>query len=186
MLEYYKSFKLLSLEYISPNLYNFKDSNIVVPSKYTSSSLSQKKENIDMNKINSIIYIKRMGKSLSIFNTKQHPRKMTMIGTDNKEYMFLLKGHEDLRQDERVMQLFDLVNIILAKNNSMCNKKLFIDTYTVFPISHNSGIIGWVRNCDTLHQLIKEQRMKTNTISSIEHKKIYKLYPKFETGAFFN
>ena len=184
MSEYYKSFKILSLEYISPNLFNFKDSNIVVPSIYTSISLSQNKENLDINKINSIIYIKRMGKTLSIFNTKQHPRQMTMIGTDNKEYMFLLKGHEDLRQDERVMQLFDLVNIILAKNNAMCNKKLFIDIYTVFPISHNSGIIGWVRNCDTLHQIIKEQRMKTNTIPSIEHKKIYKLYPKFETGAF--
>ena len=27
--------------------------------------------------------------------------------------MFLLKGHEDLRQDERVMQLFGLVNTLL-------------------------------------------------------------------------
>ena len=125
-----------------------------------------------------------MGHTLSIFNTKQHPRKMTMIGTDDKEYMFLLKGHEDLRQDERVMQLFDLVNIIFAKDNATANKKLFIDTYTIFPISHNAGLIGWVRNCDTLHQLIKDQRMKTSTIPSIEHKKIYKSYPKFESGLF--
>ena len=28
-------------------------------------------------------------------------------------YTFLLKGHEDLRQDERVMQLFGLVNELL-------------------------------------------------------------------------
>ena len=34
------------------------------------------------------------------------------------------------------------------------------------------------------NQLIKEQRMQTNTIPSIEHKKIYKSYPKFETGSF--
>ena len=53
-----------------------------------------------------------MGKTLSIFNTKQHPKKMIMIGTDNKEYMFLLKDYDYLRQDERVMQHFYLLNII--------------------------------------------------------------------------
>lgn len=30
--------------------------------------------------------------------------------------MFLLKGHEDLRQDERVMQLFGLVNTLLLND----------------------------------------------------------------------
>ncbi len=30
--------------------------------------------------------------------------------------MFLLKGHEDLRQDERVMQLFGLVNTLLTND----------------------------------------------------------------------
>jgi len=39
---------------------------------------------------------------------------MQMYGSDGKEYMFLLKGHEDIRQDERVMQLFGLVNTLLA------------------------------------------------------------------------
>ena len=50
-----------------------------------------------------------------------------MIGSDNREYIFLLKGHEDLRQDQRVMQLFDLLNIIFSKDNYTINKKLFID-----------------------------------------------------------
>ena len=35
------------------------------------------------------------------------------VGSDGRSYMFLLKGHEDLRQDERVMQLFGLVNTLL-------------------------------------------------------------------------
>lgn len=33
-----------------------------------------------------------------------------MQGDDGREYVFLLKGHEDLRQDERVMQLFGQVS----------------------------------------------------------------------------
>ena len=37
-------------------------------------------------------------------------------GSNGSEFMFLLKGHEDLRQDERVMQLFGLVNTLLAND----------------------------------------------------------------------
>ena len=144
------------------------------------------KEIYKVNNNNSIIRIRKIGRQLNLFNTKQHPRQMTMIGTDNKEYMFLLKGHEDLRQDERVMQLFDLVNTILAKDNNTNQKKLFINTYAVFPLSHNAGIIGWVPNCDTLHKLIKDQRTISNTIPSVEHRKVYKLYPKFESGNFLS
>ena len=40
-----------------------------------------------------------------MINSKQRPRKLTIYGSDGREYQFLLKGHEDLRQDERVMQV---------------------------------------------------------------------------------
>ena len=203
--EHYKTFNFISLEYISTKLYKFEESNIVLPGTYYlnyNKNLAEIKKNnvknnnciknsIDkeiykVNNNNSIIRIRKIGRQLNLFNTKQHPRQMTMIGTDNKEYMFLLKGHEDLRQDERVMQLFDLVNTILAKDNNTNQKKLFINTYAVFPLSHNAGIIGWVPNCDTLHKLIKDQRTISNTIPSVEHRKVYKLYPKFESGNFLS
>lgn len=38
---------------------------------------------------------------------------MSVYGSDGREYLLLLKGHEDIRQDERVMQLFGLVNTLL-------------------------------------------------------------------------
>ena len=41
-----------------------------------------------------------------VITSKQRPRKLTILGGDGRKYMFLLKGHEDLRQDERVMQFF--------------------------------------------------------------------------------
>lgn len=72
--------------------------------------------------------------------------------------MFLLKGHEDIRQDERVMQLFGLVNTLLAIDPQTSKKDLSIRRYPVIPLSQNTGLIGWVPNCDTLHQLIKEHR----------------------------
>eukprot|EP00955_Chlamydomonas_euryale_P023401 247166-Chlamydomonas_euryale.AAC.1 len=42
---------------------------------------------------------------MQVISSKQRPRKLTICGSDGAEYMFLLKGHEDLRQDERVMQV---------------------------------------------------------------------------------
>lgn len=51
---------------------------------------------------------------LSILQSKQRPRKLTIFGDDGKEYNFLLKGREDLRLDERVMQFFSLVNKLLT------------------------------------------------------------------------
>jgi len=45
--------------------------------------------------------------------------------------MFLLKGHEDLRQDERVMQLFGLVNTLLVKDPETSRRNV---TYELFPV----------------------------------------------------
>lgn len=42
---------------------------------------------------------------LIVITSKQRPRKLTIHGSDGNDYAFLLKGHEDLRQDERVMQV---------------------------------------------------------------------------------
>ena len=152
----FKKFEKMSLEYISTKLNNLENSNINLPGTYL--PLSSDSDNGKGEKEENLIRIKKMGKVLKIFNTKQHPRQLSMIGTDDKEYLFLLKGHEDLHQDERAMQLFNLVNTILSNNKQTANKNLFIDTYSVFPLSYSTGIIGWVPNCDTLHQLIKEKR----------------------------
>lgn len=47
-------------------------------------------------------------------------------GSDGKDYAFLLKGHEDPRQDERVMQLFGLVNTLLLHEADTCRRNLTI------------------------------------------------------------
>jgi len=62
----------------------------------------------------------------------------------------LLKGREDLRQDERVMQLFKLVNRLLHNNPETEKKDLLITRFSVIPLSTLTGLIGWVQDCDTL------------------------------------
>ena len=43
--------------------------------------------------------------SVHVITSKQRPRKITIRGSDGANHVFLLKGHEDLRLDERVMQV---------------------------------------------------------------------------------
>ena len=83
---------------------------------------------------------------------------MTVHGSNGQPYTFVLKGHEDLRQDERVMQLFGLVNVLLQGNEKTFACDLSIQRYAVIPLSSNVGLVGWAPHADTLHQLIRDHR----------------------------
>lgn len=93
------------------------------------------------------VRIDRFVPNVQIINSKQRPRKLTLRGNDGKEYMYLLKGHEDLRQDERVMQLFGLVNALLVRDPQTKGQDLKIKRYTITPLSHDCGVVGWVPHC---------------------------------------
>jgi len=56
------------------------------------------------------------------------------------------------------MQLFGLVNTLLASDRETSKSHLVIQRYAVIPLSPNSGLIGWVPHCDTLHALITNYR----------------------------
>lgn len=46
----------------------------------------------------------------------------------------------------------------------------FVQRYAVIPLSTNSGLIGWVPHCDTLHTLIRDYREKKKILLNIEHR----------------
>lgn len=117
---------------------------------------------------------------LQVIQSKQRPRKLTIIGSNGCEFQFLLKGHEDLRQDERVMQLFGLVNNLLAECRETAERDLSIARYAVIPLSPNSGLIGWVRYCDTMHALIREYRESRHIALNAEHRIMQSAAPNYD------
>lgn len=117
---------------------------------------------------------------MQVITSKQRPRKLCIRGSNGKDYMFLLKGHEDLRQDERVMQLFGLVNTLLLNDPDTFRRNLTIQRYAVIPLSTNSGLIGWVPHCDTLHTLIRDYREKRKTVLNIEHRIMLRMAPDYD------
>ncbi|KAF8372439.1 let-363, partial [Pristionchus pacificus] len=149
------------LPFISPILQSAKSLSVAVPGTFDPSL--------------ELVTISEFGPQMTVIMSKQRPRKLSMRGSDGKEYMFLLKGHEDPRQDERVMQFFGLVNTLLLHNGATNRRNLTIQRYSIVALSQNSGLIGWVPDCDTLHGLVKDYREKKKRLFqcvslSLEHK----------------
>lgn len=115
----------LELSHCSPALLQARNLELGVPGSYR----------VD----GSYVKIERFYPTVQVITSKQRPRKIVLQGGDGKDYVFLLKGHEDLRQDERVMQLFGLVNALLARDRRTNNHDLNIQRYTITPLSHNAG-----------------------------------------------
>ncbi|KAK3193132.1 hypothetical protein Dsin_024442 [Dipteronia sinensis] len=139
-----QSLTTLDLQSVSPELLEYRNLELAVPGTYRA----------DL----PVVTIASFATQLVVITSKQRPRKLTIHGSDGDDYAFLLKGHEDLRQDEHVMQLFGLVNTLLENSRKTMEKDLSIQRYAEIPLSPNSGLIGWVPNCDTLHHLIREYR----------------------------
>ena len=128
----------------------------------------------------SYVKIEKFVPNVQVITSKQRPRKITLRGSDGKDYVFLLKGHEDLRQDERVMQLFGLVNALLARDPQTKKHDLSIQRYAISPLSHNCGLVGWVPHCDTLHSLIRDYRVNKKTPLNMENREMLKLAPDYD------
>uniref|UniRef100_A0A8C7SFV7 DNA-dependent protein kinase catalytic subunit n=1 Tax=Oncorhynchus mykiss TaxID=8022 RepID=A0A8C7SFV7_ONCMY len=72
---------------------------------------------------------------VKVMNSIRRPKRLIVRGDDEREYPFLVKGGEDLRQDQRIEQLFTVMNIILAQNTTCAHSSMQLRTYQVVPIT---------------------------------------------------
>ncbi|KAI9804847.1 MAG: hypothetical protein M1825_001216 [Sarcosagium campestre] len=156
----------LDLPYVSPNLEAAVDLALAVPGTYQAGK--------------PVIRIRSFESNFTVIASKQRPRKISLKGSDGVTYTFVLKGHEDIRQDERVMQLFGLVNTLLNSDSECFKRHLNIQRYPAIPLSQNSGLLGWVPNSDTFHVLIREYRESRKILLNIEHRIMLQMAPDYE------
>lgn len=160
------SLTTLELQYVAPALVRAQGLELAVPGTYIAGE--------------PLVTIAAFAPQLTVITSKQRPRRLAIHGSDGAEYVFLLKGHEDLRQDERVMQLFGLVNSMLATDRVTAERDVSIARYAVIPLSPNSGLIGWVPNTDTLHALIREYRDARKIPLNVEHRLMLGMAPDYD------
>lgn len=65
----------------------------------------------------------------------RRPKRLIVRGNDERDHPFLVKGGEDLRQDQRIEQLFGVMNIILHQDPACSQRSLTLRTYQVVPIT---------------------------------------------------
>uniref|UniRef100_A0A914VN48 PI3K/PI4K catalytic domain-containing protein n=1 Tax=Plectus sambesii TaxID=2011161 RepID=A0A914VN48_9BILA len=76
----------------------------------------------------------------------QRPKRMTLLGSDGRRYPMMCKPGDELRKDQRVMEVNRVVNAILRQDPEARRRQLFVRTYSVVPLQAAGGLIEWVPN----------------------------------------
>ncbi|XP_078611933.1 DNA-dependent protein kinase catalytic subunit-like isoform X3 [Branchiostoma floridae x Branchiostoma japonicum] len=87
---------------------------------------------------------------VKVMGSLRKPKRITIRGDDERDRPFLVKGGEDLRQDQRIQQLFDIMNDILTLDPACSQRQLRIRTYGVIPMTSRVGLIEWMQNTTPL------------------------------------
>ncbi|KAI9251048.1 hypothetical protein BY458DRAFT_559563 [Sporodiniella umbellata] len=96
------------------------------------------------------------------------PKRIRIYGTDEREYLFLVKGGEDLRLDQRIEQIFTVMNNMISKNTFCLSQNICIATYNVIPMATNLGLIEWVDNTKPLRACIEEELDNKSKITRMQ------------------
>jgi len=107
-----------------------------------------------------------------VMKSKTQPKRLVLRGSQGKDHMFLMKGGEDLRNDERVMQLLKLMNSFLPHTDGglSSNEMLRARTFTVVPMTTRVGLLEWVKDTKTLQSIISEEMILDKTFLNKNNK----------------
>ncbi|XP_037079091.1 DNA-dependent protein kinase catalytic subunit-like [Pollicipes pollicipes] len=100
------------------------------------------------------VHVANFGQQVRVLASLKRPVLLTARGDDAREYRYLVKSGDDLRTDQRLQQLFDIMNGSLAADPRTAARHLTIRTYKVLPMKPTLGVIEWIDNTETLHQFL--------------------------------
>ena len=89
-----------------------------------------------------------------VLSSLQRPRKLTIRGSDGKNYGLLCKPKDDLRKDQRLMEFNGIINRALKRDAESSKRRLYIKTYAVTPLSEDSGTIEWVEGIKPMRDIL--------------------------------
>ena len=135
----------LSLRDASPSLAELRGSSLCVPGTAMAGDVT----------------IAALENTVYVIASLNRPRKICMLGTDGAQYRFLLKGKEDVRLDERIMQFLGMANTML-KRSAVRNSPRLAEavTYAVIPVARRVGLIEWLDQADNIECVINEVKQR--------------------------
>lgn len=106
--------------------------------------------------------------SMLVLTSARKPKRIGIHGSDEKDYLLLVKGGEDLRLDKRIQQLFKVMNRIFSNDPSCAKLELKLKTFTIVPVTKKLGLLQWVSNTETLKTIINNELSKLYNINSLD------------------
>ncbi|KAJ3231552.1 hypothetical protein HDU81_003699 [Chytriomyces hyalinus] len=157
-----KSFSVWLDEYQSANV--DVASQLEIPGQYTGDFDHNPAEHVKISSFDA---------NVLVMSSMRRPKKIVMLGTDEKEYPWLvkvgflyyiatrvlssaIKGGEDLRLDQRIEQMFGIMNELMLRNPYCARNRISLATYKVIPMSTSLGIIEWVDGTKPLKSCLSE------------------------------
>ncbi|XP_030635503.1 DNA-dependent protein kinase catalytic subunit [Chanos chanos] len=119
---------------------------------------------------------------VKVMSSIRRPKRLIVRGDDEQDYPFLVKGGEDLRQDQRIEQLFGVMNIILSQDTACSQRNLALRTYQVVPITSRIGLIEWMENTCTLKDFLSDRRTEEEQRNSTKPNEHYDIWLSKVTG----
>ncbi|KAF2813925.1 protein kinase rad3 [Mytilinidion resinicola] len=89
-----------------------------------------------------------------VLSSLQRPRKLTVRGSDGRQYGLLCKPKDDLRKDQRLMEFNAMINRALKRDIESSKRRLYIKTYGVTPLNEECGTIEWVEGLKPMRDII--------------------------------
>lgn len=111
--------------------------------------------------------IAKFDRFVRVMESKCNPIKISLVGDDSKTYGFLVKFGEDLRQDQRLQQIFRITNKTLRNDTSCKRRYLSINTYDVVPLSTSLGLIQWVDGTKSLREFVEFSMPDKSVIETV-------------------
>ncbi|XP_067044034.1 DNA-dependent protein kinase catalytic subunit-like isoform X2 [Acropora muricata] len=145
-----------NLKDYSPWLFHFQSNNythaLEIPGQYTGREKPLPEYHVK---------ITGFDERVKVLISIRKPKRIIIRGDDEKEYAFLVKGGEDLRLDQRIEQLFGLMNDVMASDPACSQRGLRLRTYQVIPMTPRVGLIEWIQNTKPFKDVLQDAMTQT-------------------------
>lgn len=165
-----KSSKKETLSTFSPMLsqhhwYGSMDNYIELPGQYTGNSPPNPSTSLKIVKFN---------EEITIFQSLRIPIKISCICSDGKSYSFIAKYGEDLRRDERIQRVQELMSEQMQLDKNCSQQKLSLRSYEVIPLNTKCGLIKCIENSNNMQSFLsKDNKDQVWNDSCAEARKMY-------------
>ena len=146
----------IRLNFWNPNLLRLgsdaKLSSLVLPTEYCL-QFPINSPNFSCDKLPTIL---RFENYCKCYYTQRNPKRFKIQASDGNFYDFLYKQMDDLRKDQRLMEIFIRMNLLMKKDPHCSERIPLIRTYAAIHLGENCGLLEWVNNRIHMKEILFE------------------------------